>query len=171
MAERTPDGGGKAALLARAQILRLIPPGQDVGTLLQILVDDRILRRRLENSEEETWQLYHDFIADAIVALDRRKRKWALFLREADEEWRHSTGFLQYWFRLLSPSAQLKVFWHRLRERGFRFGEYVGFIRASTLRLVFNIYSALILASCLGACPNIQFQHTDWGQIGFHFGR
>jgi len=72
MAQRTAKGRGKAAALSRSQVHALVPAGYDVTQLLQKLVDARILRRRLEGSEEETWQLYHDYLADAIVELDCR---------------------------------------------------------------------------------------------------
>jgi hypothetical protein len=118
----------------------LIPAGIDQDALLNRLTDARIIRPRLDSSETKTWQLYHDYLADAIVALDRRNRKWALFLGEAFERYRLAIGFAQRWTRLLSPRVQLKVYWRRLRDPNFRFGEYLGFVRLSAVRLVLNVW-------------------------------
>ncbi len=126
MAERTPNSGAKAVNLTRTRILELTPKDQNRDALLQKLIDSRLLRRRLEGSGEETWQLYHDYIAAAVVAVDRRKRRLPLLLASAYEQWRLSSGALQHWTRLLSPFDELNFLRARLFEAGFRFGDTPG---------------------------------------------
>ncbi len=147
MAQRTAEGRGKAALLTRQQVLALVPSGQDASRLLQKLIDARILRRRLAGSEDETWQLYHDYVADAIVALDRRKRKWALRLSEAHERFRLADGLLQRWSLLLGPFTLIRLFWQRLRDGAFRFGEHLGYVRLSLPRMVLNMWTVAAVAA------------------------
>jgi hypothetical protein len=139
MAQRTPDGRGKAVPLTCSQMEALLPPGVDAAVYLEKLAE-RVLRRRLADSEDESWQLYHDYLADAVVALDRRKRRYSLLLEEALKRYRLAGSFRK-WTALLSPATQLRLFWRRLRDPGFRFAEYSGFVRISLFRLVLNLWT------------------------------
>jgi hypothetical protein len=151
MAQRTPDGRGKAVPLTRSQMEALLPPGVDAAVYLEKLLAERVLRRRLADPEDESWQLYHDYLADAVVALGRRKRRYSLLLEEARGRYQLASGFRK-WTLLLSPATQLRLFWRRLRDPGFRFGEYGGFVRLSFFRLVLNLWTlsaVLVVASAI----------------------
>ena len=119
-------------------MLALIPSGAQKDQLLQDLAATRILSQRLAASPEEVWQLYHDYLADAIVALDRRKRKWHLLLSDAAERFRLSDGPVKKLALLLSPFIQLKLLWHRFKGQDFRYGEYTWFAGLSAIRLLIN---------------------------------
>jgi hypothetical protein len=136
--------------LPREQVLALISSGAQKDQLLQYLAATRILRQRLAGSPEEVWQLYHDYLADAIVALDRRKRKWWLLLSDAAARFRLSDGITSRWARLLSPGVQLRLLWRRLRDRDFRYGEYAGFAGLSLIRLVVNPWTLSLAIAVWG---------------------
>jgi hypothetical protein len=149
MVQRTEAGAAKAILLRDEDVAGLVL-GLDKSVLLQRLIDTRIIRLRLDSSESRTWQLYHDYLADAIVALDRRNRKWLLLVREAADRHLSSLSLLQWWTRLLGPWTQLRIYWHRLFDRNFRLGEYQAFLRLSSLRLIFNLWLLTALSGAGG---------------------
>ena len=165
MAQRTPDGRGKAVPLTRSQMEALLPPGVNAASYLQKLVDARVLRRRLADSEDESWQLYHDYLADA-VALDRRKRKYSLLLEEAHQRHRLARSFRK-WTLLLTPLAQIRLYWHRLRAPGFRFGEHAGFVRVSLLRLALNLWT--LSAVLIAASSIVWYEQTEADDIAQAF--
>ena len=150
MAERSTSGQPKAIGLSRHELLSLLPAGVPPQRLLKKLVAKRILRQRLEGSPDEVWQLYHDYLAAAIVELDRRRRKWFIVLSSAAQRFRLADGPMQWWLRLLTPSIQLRLFLQRLAGRGFDYGEYGGFARISLLRLVINVWTLSLAAGLLG---------------------
>jgi len=150
MAERTPTGGGKAITLPREQMLALIPAGAHKDELLQHLAATRILRQSLAGSPEEVWQLYHDYLADVIVALDRRKRKWRLLLSETAERFRLSGGLTKKWGFLLSPIVQLQLLWRRFKHQDFRYGEYAWFAWLSSIRLLVNPWTLSLAVGAWG---------------------
>jgi hypothetical protein len=150
MAERSSSGQPKAIGLSRDRLLALLPAGVASEQLLNRLVDQRILRRRLGGSPDEFWQLYHDYLAAAIVELDRRKRKWFLVLSGAAQRFRLADGPIQWWLRLLTPGIQLCLFLQRLAKRGFYYGEYGGFARISLLRLFINVWTISAVSIFLG---------------------
>jgi energy-coupling factor transporter ATP-binding protein EcfA2 len=166
MAQRTPDGRGKAVPLTRSQMEALLPPGVNAASYLQKLVDARVLRRRLADSEDESWQLYHDYLADAVVALDRRKRKYSLLLEEAHQRHRLARSFRK-WTLLLTPLAQIRLYWHRLRAPGFRFGEHAGFVRVSLLRLALNLWT--LSAVLIAASSIVWYEQTEADDIAQAF--
>jgi hypothetical protein len=161
MAERTATGMGKAITLSRERVLALIPSGAQKDQLLQHLAATRILRQRLAGSPQEVWQLYHDYLADAIITLDRRKRKWWLVLSDAAERFRLSDGIAERWARLLSPAVQLRLLWQRLKDREFRYREYAGFASLSLIRLVVNPWT---LSLAIGAWGWAFWQETREAQ-------
>ena len=169
MAERTPSGRGKAIALPREQVLSLIPSGARAD-LLEHLAATRILRQRLAGSPDEVWQLYHDYLADAIVALDRRKRRWWLLLSDAAERFRLSDGLFAKSARLLSPATQLQLFWQRLRDPDFRYREHTGFARLSLIRLAVNLWTLSLVAGLWGGAFWLDKREADEIVNAFHQG-
>ena len=149
LAERSSGGKPKAISLSRDKLLSLIKLGVPAEQLLRRLVAKRILRQRLEDSPDEVWHLYHDYLAAAIVELDRRKRRWFIVLRDAAQLFRLADGPAQWWKGLLSPATQLRLMWERLASREFIYGQYSGFARISLLRLVINLWTLSAITSVL----------------------
>ena len=132
-------------LITRKQLEELLPGGSDPAIYLERLVSARVLRCRLAGSADETWQLYHDYLADAIGALDRRRRKYSLLLEEAQERYRLAEG-LRKWSSLLTPQTQIRLLWRRWSEPDFRFAPHAGFVRLSLVRLVVNVWTLAAVA-------------------------
>jgi hypothetical protein len=147
MAERTERGFAKAIAISENEIEAQLHNQVDPRGLVRELFNRQLIRPRFDGKKTQTWQLYHDYLADAIVALDARKRKWSLVLEEAFDRYRRSEGLLDKWMKLLSPITQAKIYWHRLHDPNFRLGPWMSYLRLSLLRLLINIW---ILAAIVG---------------------
>ena len=98
------------------------------------LESQQVIRGRFKGTNSEEWQLYHDYLAKAVLVLERRSQPWQVMLRNAHLQYRHATTHYEKWKSLLSPTMQVRIFWNWLR-RHIRYGEHAGFARRSLLRL------------------------------------
>ncbi|MBK8233180.1 MAG: hypothetical protein IPK72_22005 [Candidatus Eisenbacteria bacterium] len=97
-----------------------------------------VLRRQvLPDTGEEQLVLDHDYLCAAVVEEDRRANRWQ---REQKKLTRNSCGPARAeggnkWRALVTPSAQLRFLWHRLRGK-LRFGTHRTFAALSALRWI-----------------------------------
>ncbi len=133
---RPISGGAKAGLATLRLLVRRSPEsmaktdaktalelatarGIDEGEMqltLRALEESQILRRRWDPSQGEVWQLYHDYLAPAVVRLDRKKRRWEVFLSAQGRAFEHAVGWRKIG-ALLGPWSLLRLVFERLRGR------------------------------------------------------
>jgi hypothetical protein len=107
----------------------------------------RVLRVRFRGTPDEEWQLYHSYLAAAILSLEERLAQWRIYLERAEQEYREAS-WTGKWTRLIPPHKQLALFWNRLRRR-VRFGKHAAFVGISTARLVMNSMTIGVLTAIL----------------------
>lgn len=109
---------------------------EELRPVLEALEQSGVLRRRLVPDRGEVWQLYHDYLARAVLTLDRKDRFWSLYLAERAAAFEAAAG-LETWRVLLPPVSLLRVAWERLRGR-LRLGQHRRLLTWSAPRLLLN---------------------------------
>ena len=115
---------------------------------LKALEERRVLRVRYEGTDDEEWQLYHSYLAGAVLVLEERVAKWRLYLERAHEEYREAP-WNQKWTRLIPPGNQLVLLWKRLRGQ-IQYGEHRAFAEVSAARLLVNTITVAAVLAFLG---------------------
>ena len=100
-----------------------------------------VLRRRNMQGEEEEWSLYHDYLAKAVLALERKLRHQEHRIAEKKTAYKKAFTLKSKWKALLSPWETVQTVWAFLR-RNIRLKDYGAFTCISALRFV--PYLALI---------------------------
>ncbi|HEY6347473.1 MAG TPA: hypothetical protein VIY49_38785 [Bryobacteraceae bacterium] len=156
IAEAQLDQRGVVALLlqmvdrAQRQTMPVPPPREirysgDLYECLRELEQRRVLRVRFRGSSEEEWQLYHGYLAGAVLGLEPSLAKWRIYLERADQEFREAS-WTRKWARLIPPVKQIALLWNRMRGRVY-YGEQAAFARISAARLLVNVVT---VAAALG---------------------
>ena len=115
-------------------------------TALEQFEQHKIVRRVISPQDRElAWRLDHDYIRYSIRELVRRMDRLQEELRDAQARWEDAHGLWRKFRALLSPGRQLRLFGEALRGR-FSYGPAAHFARWSTVRLVFNMWIAALLA-------------------------
>jgi len=109
---------------------------EELRPVLESLEQAGVLRRRLDPDRGEVWQLYHDYLARAVLTLDRKDRFWSLYLAERAAAFEAAARF-ETWRALLPPVSLLRVAWERLRGR-LRLGQHRRLLAWSASRLLLN---------------------------------
>lgn len=104
--------------------------------VLEAMEQTGVLRHRLDPDRGEVWQLYHDYLARAVLALDRKDHVWSFYLAERATALEAASG-LETWRALLPPMSLLRVIWERLRGH-LRLGQYRRLLAWSAPRLLLN---------------------------------
>lgn len=110
------------------QVLGLL--GQhDIG-IVRVRVGDES-----DQEGEPQWSLYHDYLARAVLAVQRIFDKWQQLLAERQWAWKQAGDWKAKWRALLSPWQLLSLLMARIggkiRPQGYR-----GYIGLSTVRLL-----------------------------------
>lgn len=127
--------------LTREDLVKHLSLGAE--DILKKLEQGRILLRRIAPELGERWSLYHDYLSNGIGELDRRRRKWSIFLNEAHARY-ESAPVSSRWAKLLTPGRQFIVWGERLRG-GLEFGPARGYVLLSLARLAVNWVTVAIL--------------------------
>lgn len=147
-----PEVKNKTQALKLSELVKCFPGDrQDEEKLRQVLEklqDADLVRQGLDIDQpgDAVWQLYHDYLCGGVVELDRRSRRWQVRLEEALCSFEDAQGLWRKWRALLSPVAQLRFAYARLR-RWLRFGQARRFVGLSTVRWVVNFWLIGLLAA------------------------
>lgn len=136
----------------------------EVRHILESMEGAQIVRRRLDPGRGEVWQLYHDYLARAVVRLDHKDREGELLLAENAKTFRMAAGPWDKARTLLAPLEQIRLFRDRLRGR-LVYRPHSGYALLSLPRLFLNAPVLLILlglgGSLYGIQQNLQHQAQD----------
>ena len=111
--------------------------------ILETLEANNIVRRRAGKAHGEAWQLYHDYLARAVKALERKDRKWEDHLRESAKSHERASSLWAKWRTLLGPGRQIQILFEKLRGK-LVYGPDTGYAQESLPRLLLNTW-------CVGA--------------------
>lgn|GEM_PF-3278324 len=143
----------KTVPLPTERLLQIFPGGNSskLPELLAKLEIDEVIRQPINpGSDGSVWQLDHDYLSRGLLELDRRARRWDLFLTEASCSYQRARGLIDRWKKLLSPSIQVRLIYERLRGR-LSYGNSAHFARLSTVRFsIWLIWLSLPLAAFFG---------------------
>ena len=117
-----------------------VEPGA-LQAILETLEANNIVRRRAGKAHGEVWQLYHDYLARAVKALERKDRKWEDHLRESAKAHERASTLWAKWRTLLGPGRQIKTLFEKLRGK-LVYGPHAGYAQKSLPRLVLNTWCA-----------------------------
>ena len=127
--------GADAPTLAQALGL---PPDRR-ARVLDVLRHEGVIRARLgvgdAGADGELWSLYHDYLAQAVLAARRRAERWQRLLEERLAAFEAAASRGARWRALLSPWDLLRLVWPTL-ARKVRWAGFGGFALRSTVRLV-----------------------------------
>ncbi|HSQ08390.1 MAG TPA: hypothetical protein VLM84_11970, partial [Chromatiaceae bacterium] len=82
--------------------------------MLDVLRQEGVIRPWLAAGQVDgagTWSLYHDYLANAVLAARRRAELWQRLLQERLDAFERATGQLARWRALLSPWELVRVVW------------------------------------------------------------
>lgn len=106
--------------------------------------------RRVPNAEsdENEWQLDHDYLAQAVLHEERQQNRHAALLRDSAAAWRASAGdWRMRWRALLPLKTQVQLAWARIKPQStFRYGTEAGFARLSLFRSVHVLFAVAVIA-------------------------
>jgi conflict system STAND superfamily ATPase len=137
---------------------------ETIGPAIAHLVEERIVRRLVPESGEESLALFHDRLARSIRRAERQANRWVHQLRDGARRWRLAGTWRERLRALLPIGVQARLAWERLRGR-MRYGENARFAIASTLPVL-----AWCCAACAPLCVWLWVEyHTytaEWGPEG-----
>ncbi len=131
----------------------------EMRSTLLALEETLVLRRRWDPSQGEVWQLYHDYMASAVVRLDREKRRWQVFLGGRGRAFERAVGWRKIG-ALLGPWDLLRLVFEKWRGH-LQLRRYRALLAWSAPRLVFN--SGVVLALVLFLAAS-QYRAEERGQ-------
>jgi hypothetical protein len=141
------DPAAKKTVARTAEQLQVSLARKDpsqLNYLLDKLEVDEVVRHRIDPGEEgSVWQLDHDYLSSGLLMLDRRNRKWPLYLEEAAHSYQGSRNPFERWRRLLPPVRQIRLLYEHFRG-SLSYGEYAAYARLSTVRLLVWIIVPLL---------------------------
>jgi hypothetical protein len=147
-----PTGPSKTGR-TQGEFLGLLQPAlRDAAKLdlaLNSMRDADLIRAGLSTDRADTiWQLDHDYLCLSLLSIDRRARRWSLFLTEALQRFSNARGLLATWRALFLPGVQLRLAYERVRGR-LTYGSARGLALLSTLRLVLHPVVIVLVAALL----------------------
>lgn len=128
----------------------------DALAVVEFLERAQITRRRLDpSSRGEVWQLYHEYLARAVIRLAQEGREAETLLAEKASAFRAATRLSARVRALLTPRDQLRLFRERLRGR-LIYGRHRLFALASLPRVVLTAPVVVLLLVLAGAFQIVQ---------------
>jgi hypothetical protein len=117
---------------------------------LEALESAGILRRRNDpDTGNESWALFHDYLSNGLLELDRRSKDWQRLLSQAARAFEQSGDVRGRWVSLLGPGTQIRLVVQRLRG-GLVYGEATKFALISTVKLGLNLWILSVALLCSG---------------------
>lgn len=139
-----PDSVPKAVSKTLNQLSNDLHVSQErLASIVESLARQRIVRDRGVLG----WQLYHDYIAGAVLKFESRRRVWQDRLTKRAKSFDQSSGISRFG-RLLSPLELVQLGWNAIRGR-VQLGANRRFVALSSARLVLNMWSPVIVAGLL----------------------
>lgn len=123
-------------------------PSRLVEDSLKSLEEVRIVRKSVGSSEQDRWQLYHDYLALGVLSLDRVFRDFSILLQERSEAYADADTAIDKFSSLLTTKEQLTLFLNRLRGR-FSYGAHRRFAILSLARLILNPATCIAVIAAL----------------------
>ena len=141
---------------ARSTVGAVTQPSQAsaIGTALELLAKQEITRQRLEaRSIDAVWQLDHDYLANAVIELDKRDNRWRYVLEDKARRFRDAGTWVARFKTLLSPWEQVRIALQAARpaRHRLRYAPHQRFAALSALRLVLNPWLPLIVVVAMTA--------------------
>jgi conflict system STAND superfamily ATPase len=135
-----------------AALLALLPERmrapERLRQALSHLEEKEVVRRTFTPEEAESWQLDHDYLCRAVLALEQREARWQKLLDDSARAFEQAPGLWGRWKVLLSPAVQLRLVWEKVRGR-LRYGKARRFVLWSSPRLVLNLVVLLAVGVAL----------------------
>ena len=135
----------------------------EVRQILESMEVAQIVRRRLDPGRGEVWQLYHDYLARAVVRLDQKDREGEILLAENAKIFAVASGPWDKARALLAPLDQLRLLKDRLHGR-LTYRPFGGYALLSLPRLFLNAPVLLVLLSLGGTIYVVRQTHLHQEQ-------
>lgn len=135
LVDRTRQPPDKAPPRTLTELARIIGATETVTSraLYRLEADEVVHRRGDAEGETSSWQLYHAYLAEPIVHIERERDQWRKLLAERARAYDDATWWDRRWRALLPLRTQARLFVARLRGH-FHYGEYRGYALRSLVR-------------------------------------
>ncbi|SDE73580.1 hypothetical protein SAMN05421720_1116 [Rhodospira trueperi] len=155
----------KTVAESEGTLLEIINPSNPKAArgVLESLEQREVLRQRAKDGPHCTqWQLDHDYLACAVLEADRRANRWTHRLEAGARALAAAKGPMSMtwrarWKALLPVGTQIAFLMDRLLNR-FRYGEFRGYARLSTLRVAPYVLTLAVMGT-IGALQWRQLEH------------
>jgi len=162
MVDFGPDRSPKCVRKALDELIRTWAGNRaELEQYLLRLESERIVRR-LEN---QSWQLYHDYVAVAVLNYAERNQRWQVDLSRKYRIFESARGFRRF-RTLLSPLDLVRLLWRRARGHVV-LAPHSRFVALSALRLLVNIW--VIFAGMVGFLVHGYGQRQQGIQLASRF--